>query len=303
MVPPADRVKKPGKPGKPGQSSVWLDAKKPRSGGSADGGSGAGSGTGGGSGGGSGSRAGGGGRRSETAAAKGSGRPAAPGLDRERITAATVELLDAEGLAKFSMRRLAAELNVTAMSVYWYVATKDDLLELALDRVAGELTVPDPDDDTDWRVQLRQLAYSYRELMVGHPWATSLMGRYLNIGPRFMAFHEATLGVMRKTGLPLARQAGTMAAVFQFVFGYATSEVQFHQRAAEAGLSADEFFQESMGLIAGELENTQLFRDSTALMEARGGDTVAEMYGRDFDYALDILIAGIEATGAAHGTP
>src|SRR5690606_26001370 len=58
---------------------------------------------------------------------RGGGQPS--GLDRERITEVTVRLLDAEGLARFSMRRLAAELNVTAMSVYWYVDTKDDLLE------------------------------------------------------------------------------------------------------------------------------------------------------------------------------
>ncbi len=50
------------------------------------------------------------------------------GLDREKITAAAVRLLDTEGLAKFSMRRLAARLGVTAMSVYWYVDRKDDLL-------------------------------------------------------------------------------------------------------------------------------------------------------------------------------
>ena len=65
------------------------------------------------------------------------GPPPTCAADRERITEATVRLLDAEGLAKFSMRRLAAELNVTAMSVYWYVDTKDDLLELALDAVFG----------------------------------------------------------------------------------------------------------------------------------------------------------------------
>ncbi len=69
------------------------------------------------------------------------GQPA--GLDLDKIVAATVRLLDSEGLAKFSMRRLAAELGVTAMSVYWYVDTKDDLLELAMDAVAGEMTLPD----------------------------------------------------------------------------------------------------------------------------------------------------------------
>lgn len=64
------------------------------------------------------------------------------GLDRDRITGATVRLLDAEGLARFSMRRLAAGLGVTAMSLYWYVDTKHDLLELALDRALGELPLP-----------------------------------------------------------------------------------------------------------------------------------------------------------------
>jgi AcrR family transcriptional regulator len=69
-----------------------------------------------------------------------SGQPA--GLDRDKIIEATVRLLDSEGAAKFSMRRLAAELNVTAMSVYWYVDTKDDLLELALDAVYGTFPLP-----------------------------------------------------------------------------------------------------------------------------------------------------------------
>lgn len=80
------------------------------------------------------------------------------GLDRDRITAATVRLLDAEGLAKFSMRRLAAELNVTAMSLYWYVDTKDDLLELALDSVYSEFdprrrTGPGRPGCARWRVR------------------------------------------------------------------------------------------------------------------------------------------------------
>src|SRR5689334_13654670 len=76
------------------------------------------------------------------------GRTGQPsGLDRARITGASVRLLDTDGLARFSMRRLAAELNVTAMSLYWYVDTKDDLLELALDAANGELRLPDPDDE------------------------------------------------------------------------------------------------------------------------------------------------------------
>src|SRR5690242_19185957 len=118
-----------------------------------------------------------------------SGRGGQPsGLDRDRITEVTVRLLDAEGMAKFSMRRLAAELKVTAMSVYWYVDTKDDLLELALDAVFGELELPDAESGEDWRDQLRSLATGYRALLVRHPWVSPLIGTFLNIGPHSMAF-------------------------------------------------------------------------------------------------------------------
>ncbi len=94
-----------------------------------------------------------------------------------------MRLLDAEGLAGFSMRRLAAELNVTAMSVYWYVDTKDDLLELALDRAFGELELPDPEDDADWREQLGRWPGSTAPCWSGtpgcRPWPapTSTSGR------------------------------------------------------------------------------------------------------------------------------
>src|SRR4051812_682970 len=102
-------VKAAERAGRPARASVWLDGKARRGGGTRG------------------------------------GQPS--GLDRDRITGATVRLLDAEGLARFSMRRLAAELNVTAMSVYWYVDTKDDLLELALDAAYGEMRLPGAEPD------------------------------------------------------------------------------------------------------------------------------------------------------------
>ncbi|GAA2269181.1 TetR family transcriptional regulator [Streptomyces ruber] len=223
------------------------------------------------------------------------------GLDRERITATAVRLLDAQGAAKFSMRKLATELNVTAMSVYWYVETKDDLLELALDRVFGEMRVPTDDSadraGEDWRDQLRALAAQYRELLVRHPWVSPLVGTYLNIGPHALGFSRAVQRVIRRTGLPVHGQAGALAAVFQFVYGFGTIEGHFMERCAAAGVSRDEYFSEAMTAVtrtprtsrAGEAIET-----TRALMSARGGDTVTEMYERDFTMALDIVIAGIE---------
>ncbi|MFF9085657.1 TetR/AcrR family transcriptional regulator [Streptomyces sp. NPDC014991] len=223
-----------------------------------------------------------------------SGQPS--GLDRERITEASVRLLDAEGLAGFSMRRLAAELNVTAMSLYWYVDTKDDLLELALDATYAELRLPDPENtDEDWSEQLRELATAYRTLLVRHPWVSPLAGRYLNIGPRSLSFSRVVQRVVRRAGLPAHGVTGAIAAVFQFVYGYGTIEGHFLARIADTGLSPDEYFEQAMTVVAEAPGTAEVMRESRTLMAARGGDTVAEMMERDFTFALDLLIAGIEA--------
>ncbi|WP_309059902.1 TetR/AcrR family transcriptional regulator [Streptomyces sp.] len=223
---------------------------------------------------------------------RGGGQPS--GLDRDRITEATVRLLDAEGLAKFSMRRLAAELNVTAMSVYWYVDTKDDLLELALDAAFGGLTLPDPAADEDWRDQLRTLAREYRALLVRHPWLSPLAGRFLNIGPNALSFSRVVQQVIRKTGLPAHGVTGAISAVFQFVYGYGTIEGHFLARVATTGMTPDEYHRHAMSEVTQSPDASEVIQESTRIMAARGGDTVEEMLERDFAFALDLLVAGIE---------
>ncbi|MEU9142356.1 TetR/AcrR family transcriptional regulator [Streptomyces sp. NPDC048349] len=187
-------------------------------------------------------------------------RPAAPGrrrseapsgLDRERITAATVRLLDSEGLARFSMRRLAAGLGVTAMSLYWYVDTKHDLLELALDSALGELalstgagTGPEDfqgsedlqgaegrqgaeglqgpeglQDPVGWPGRLRVLARGYRRLLADHPWVAPLTAAYPNIGPHARAFDAALQRLFDATGLADPARTGAHLAVSQFLHG------------------------------------------------------------------------------------
>ncbi|MFD9869531.1 TetR/AcrR family transcriptional regulator [Streptomyces niveus] len=237
------------------------------------------------------------------------------GLDRDRIISVSVRLLDAEGPAKFSMRRLAAELGVTAMSLYWYVDTKDDLLELALDSVFSEIGTSDDkheadgadgaddehdadgtaDPGPDWRDDLRALAGSYRALLVRHPWVSALVGKFLNIGPHSMEFSAAVLRVMRRTGLSPHGQTGALAAVFQFVYGFGTIEGHFVQRCAEAGMTQDQYYRDAMGRMSEQQEYRGRFEQSEEMIEARGGDTVEEMRERDFTFALELLVAGIEA--------
>ncbi|WP_374774740.1 TetR/AcrR family transcriptional regulator C-terminal domain-containing protein [Streptomyces sp. NBC_01310] len=161
-------------------------------------------------------------------------RPATPvrrrseapsGLDRERITAATVRLLDSEGLARFSMRRLAAGLGVTAMSLYWYVDTKHDLLELALDSALGELRMPagpagpPGSGEAGWPGRLQTMARGYRGVLADHPWVGPLTAAYPNIGPHARAFDTALQRLLDATGLADAARTGAHLAVSQFLHG------------------------------------------------------------------------------------
>lgn len=212
-------------------------------------------------------------------------------LDREKIVACAVRVLDAEGDAKFSMRLLAAELNVTPMSVYWYVTNKDDLLELALDAVAGEIELPPTDAGNDWRDDLRALALAWRRTMVAHPWAIRCYGEYLNIGPCSLRVAECARAVMARSPLPAADQPAALAAVFQYLFGFTSTESRWVEYSKEAGGTVDEFVADvantasavSSALAQGGL----LGRDTSQTME--------ELRDRDFDRALDWLFAGMVA--------
>ncbi|MEV7613234.1 TetR/AcrR family transcriptional regulator C-terminal domain-containing protein [Streptomyces sp. NPDC089799] len=169
-------------------------------------------------------------------------REAGPvGLDRERITGAAVRLLDAEGLGRFSMRRLAGELGVTAMSLYWYVDTKRDLLGLALDRVIGEVPVAadgtqdgsvvgpvvgpvdgpvdGPVGDGRWDLGLRQLACGYRRVLAAHPWAARLAADCDEGGPHARALDSALLRLLDGAGLAGHSRAGAHLAVAHFLRG------------------------------------------------------------------------------------
>src|SRR4051812_16996021 len=92
-------------------------------------------------------------------------RTGQPALSREQIVKAAIELLDAQGPAGLSMRRLGTHLGAGATSMYWHVANKDELLELVMDEVLGEVYVPEA-GDTTWRVALTIWADGMRAMLL-----------------------------------------------------------------------------------------------------------------------------------------
>ena len=122
-------------------------------------------------------------------------------ISRDAIVTAAVQLLDREGLAALSMRRLAEELGTGAASLYWHVGSKDGLLDLVFDHVIGEGKVPDPDPQR-WQEQVKEIARSQRAASLRHPWLVRVSIGRIPMGPNALHYSERILAILRAGGLP-----------------------------------------------------------------------------------------------------
>jgi TetR/AcrR family transcriptional regulator, tetracycline repressor protein len=122
-------------------------------------------------------------------------------LTREAIVEAALGVLDAEGLDRFSMRRVADELDTGAASLYWHVGSKDGLLDLIFDEVIGEQEVPDPDPER-WQEQLKQVARTMRETILRHRDIVRISIGRVPMGPNALRYSERVLAILRAGGVP-----------------------------------------------------------------------------------------------------
>ncbi|GAA5121104.1 TetR/AcrR family transcriptional regulator [Pseudonocardia adelaidensis] len=181
------------------------------------------------------------------------------------------------------MRRVAAELGVTVGALYWYVATKDELLELALDEVLGEARVPD-DVPGEWRDALAAQAGRMRQVLLRHPWALPLLGRLPNIGPNAVELADAALGVATRAGFP--DPGAVAAALHDQVVGAVLAQTGLRHTAALAG---DERLG---GYLAAASE---VHPAAASAMRAGTGADVAARSDRRFAFSLGCLLDGLAA--------
>ncbi|MDJ1131560.1 TetR/AcrR family transcriptional regulator [Streptomyces iconiensis] len=166
-------------------------------------------------------------------------RPAsrAPALTRERIVTATVALLDgqgAQGVQGLSMRKLAESLDVHATSLYWHVSHRDDLLDLALDAVFAEVTLPEPNPDTRdadnsrtagaWREDVGLFMDELRTALLRHPWSAPLASSRPLLGPQALARSEFVYAALVAGGFEGDDLTAAAAAVSNYVIGTVSAE-------------------------------------------------------------------------------
>lgn len=130
-----------------------------------------------------------------------SGRGPVPEYGRDRIAAAAMEIADADGLEGLSTRKVAAAIGAGATSLYRYVESRDELLELMVDAAVGELDLTAPGRG-DWRGDLVALAQRLRVLYRRHPWLLDLAQGQLPMTPSSVAFLECALATLAEVPAP-----------------------------------------------------------------------------------------------------
>ncbi|MFH9739649.1 TetR/AcrR family transcriptional regulator [Streptomyces roseolus] len=150
-------------------------------------------------------------------------RPRKPLLSRDRIVEKAGELVDAEGLAALSTRRLAAELGVSGPSLYNHFRTKDEILDAVADAVSAkiDLSMFAPDDPRDWRTALHDWALSYRAALADHPHVVPVLAQGPGRRPAGLKVADAVFGAMVRAGWPPAQATHIGALMRYFVTGSA----------------------------------------------------------------------------------
>ncbi len=160
-----------------------------------------------------------------------------PGLSADAIVEAAVQLADAEGLEAVSMARVAAKLGFTTMSLYRYVASKEELLQLMWNASAlgAESLVIEGDD---WRTRLRTWAVFQRDMLDRHPWITQMPMAAPPVAPNSLHFVERGLEAMDGSGLADTDKLRVIGLLSSFALSEARMAADA-MRAAKAATAAE----------------------------------------------------------------
>jgi AcrR family transcriptional regulator len=207
-------------------------------------------------------------------------------LSRELIVDTAMRILDAEGFEALSMRRVAMELRTGPASLYAHVKSKDELLELMIDLVVGEIEMPDPDPGR-WQQQITESARSAHQVWARHPGIAQAALANIPIGPNSLRFREATLAILRAGGVPDQPAAWFLDRLALYVLADAFEESRQRERGRRTVKAAQEHVGRIRDCYAGLPPDR--FPMITSMVDALLGGS-----GDDrLDFGLDLMIRGL----------
>ena len=204
-----------------------------------------------------------------------------PALTRDRVLAGAIELVDEIGIDAFTIRRLATALDVKPMTIYHYVASKDEIIDGMVDVVFSEIELPA--GGVDWQTAIRRRCRSAREVLGRHPWAPPLMESRSSPGPATLRHHDAVVGCFRRSGLSLELTAHAYATIDSYVYGFALEEAHL------PGGGSGEIVELAEDMLAESLADYPHLAEFTTEHVLQPG----YRFGNSFEFGLDLIIDGL----------
>jgi AcrR family transcriptional regulator len=204
-------------------------------------------------------------------------------LSKDRVLRAAMQIADKSGIESLTMRRLAQKLGVEAMTLYYYMTKKDDILNGILDLVVSEIEVPS--EGGNWRAALRRSAISAHQVLLRHPWACNLMMSPARVRGGRLRYMEALLGRLREAGFSAKMTHHAYHALDSHILGFTMWEVGYTTGARELPDS-------------GAALRRELTVERYPYLNEHMKQHVAES-GRaggvgEFEFGLDLILDGLE---------
>lgn len=205
-------------------------------------------------------------------------------LSKKQVVTEAIRLADSEGIEKLSMRRLAGALGVGAMSLYHYVANKEELLDAMVDSVFEEIELPS--EEVDWQPAIRRRAASARRVLADHPWSIGLLESSTSPGLANLRHHEAVTACLRKAGFPvlLATHANWLLDSYLYGFVMQETSLPFDTTEEFTAMTRDVYL-------------PQLPADEFPYLNESAAALVAADYdpAQEFFFGLDLVLSALES--------
>jgi AcrR family transcriptional regulator len=203
-------------------------------------------------------------------------------LTRERVLRAAITLADAGGVESLSMRKLAHELGVEAMSLYNHVRNKDDILDGIVEVVIGEIDVYPR--GADWKTALRQQVMSARQVLLRHPWAPPVIESRTGMSPAMLRYMDSVIGRFREGGFSIDLTHHAIHVLGSRVLGF-TQELFDDSRELTPAMAE---------MLARELATRYPYAAEMALAVTHNGGLGGCDDDMEFEFGLDLILDGFE---------
>lgn len=215
-------------------------------------------------------------------------------LSRDRVLVAAMAVADADGLSAVTMRRVASDLGVEAMSLYHHVPSKERLLDGLAEALVVEIAraVDAREPVGEWRSSLRTRCLTAREVMVSHRWGPELIGSRTVVPPGLLAYFEAVLATMVEGGLGYHLAHRGLHALGSMVLGFSQELFAVPQGDADPGADIEA----EMAAMAGAYPHL------TAMVASELHDNAEDPLGwcdsqAEFEFSLDLILDGLARQG------